>query len=413
MKIRILALTVSLFWLVAAAPARERVMVSIPESHSRLILSAEEIAVMRENALSGREPWHGSWQDLQGRLEECFRPGRQAGVYTGDNSHDYYLAATRDGSFARDLAMAYHISGEERYARKALEIIECWMEPDPMPGTLFDPAVRYPNTGMEVARATFPFLYAYDLLCAGDQVPDSTCDRFGDWLRTLLPHVSEGARRWQENDWFDRQYYQSHIAAEVLGLMSMGIILRDEELVSYSVDCELNARDALDVIEGVILMEGQNPYYREPVDIPPADGEIMDRYRHFSLGGHYGDYVTQPGRGLQYCGLTSAILVTLGEMGRLNGADLYGWTAPSGECIKLPLLYYADFYIQKTTLIKSGFYAGEDDRINTNDTATFCLWEVARCRFPEEEMFRRVLETNERGSMTLHLLGPVTLTHGR
>ncbi|MCC8019049.1 MAG: hypothetical protein LIO85_04670 [Rikenellaceae bacterium] len=199
----------------------------------------------------------------------------------------------------------------------------------------------------------------------------------------------------------------------MLGLMSMGIILRDEELVQYAVDCELNSRDALDLIEGIILMEGQSPYYREPVEIPPADGEIMDRYRHFSLGGHYGDYVTLPGRGLQYCGLSSAILVTLGEMGRLNGADLYGWTAPSGEGIILPLMYYADFYIEKTTLIKSGFYAGEDDRINSNDTATFCLWEVAACRFPDEVKFRRVLGANERGSMTLHLLGPVTLTHGR
>ena len=99
--------------------------------------------------------------------------------------------------------------------------------------------------------------------------------------------------------------------------------------------------------------------------------------------------------------------------GRMIGVNLYGWTAETGECVKLPLLYYADFYILKDTVIKNGFYSGEDSWINSNDTTNYSLWEIANCRYPGEQKFEDVLEANDRGSMPLHLFGPVTLTHGR
>lgn len=412
MRLRFTSVFLALFALPCAAqPLLDGL--KIPETHPRLVLSREDIGRMHKNVRSGREPWKTAWRQLQERLEPCFGPEWSEEVYTGGHSFEFYQAATRDGEYARDLAIAYHVSHEERYARRSLEIIEAWLAPEKPAGTWFDPEIRYPNTGMEVARASFPFLYAYDLLCADDLVPEATRDKFRSWLRLLLPHIHEGARRWADNDYFGEQYYQNHIAADAMGLMAIGVILRDEELVRYAVDSPDNPRDAAEVVEGVILMRGQPPYRNEPVIVPPQDGEIVDRYRHFSMGGHYKDYRTLHNRGLVYCGLTSVILTAYGEMGRLNGMDFYGWTAPTGETIRLPLLYYADFYIGKNTVIKSGFYAGEDDWINASDTATSALWEIARCRFPGEKKFRQVLRANERGGMMLHLFGPVTLTHGR
>ena len=235
--------------------------------------------------------------------------------------------------------------------------------------------------------------------------------QFKDWLRILLPHIKEGARRWHENDYFGKQYYQNHIVAEVVGLMSIGIILRDNELVNYAYDGEKNPRNAKNVIEGMILMNGQPPYIGEPGSWPTHDGEIMDRYRHFVLT-HHG-YTTKPNRALQYVGLSTNLMMITAEMGRLNGFDLYNYVAPAGENIKLPLLFYADFYIVKDASIKGGFYEGEDSWINHNDQAVFTLWEVAHARYPEEKIFNEVLRKNERASRKLHLLGPVLLTHGR
>lgn len=82
----------------------------------------------------------------------------------------------------------------------------------------------------------------------------------------------------------------------------------------------------------------------------------MDRYRHFVLT-HHG-YTTKPNRALQYVGLSTNLMMITAEMGRLNGFDLYNYVAPAGENIKLPLLFYADFYITKDASIKGGFYEG-------------------------------------------------------
>lgn len=386
---------------------------SLSDSHPRLVMSREDIAVMKSNVASGEEPYAGAWERLEERVDRYLESGRKIRPYTGDDSYLFYKAAIRDGEYARDLSIAYHITGNKDYAAKATDIIAAWCDPANGAGAYFDHEIRYANTGMVVARSSFVFMYAYDLLMADSLIPEAVGENFRNWLRTLLPHIREGARRWEENDYFGQQYYQNHIAADALGQLAMGVMLGDENLVKYALCSEENPRDVLDVIKGCILMKGETPNIGEPVDIPVEDGEIIDRYRHFILGGHYKDYKTKPNRALQYCGLTTTLMVCMAEIMRHNGVDLYSYEAQSGEAIVLPLKYYADFYIQKNTVIKSGFYSGENDWINKNEQATFALWEVASCRYPQVEIFRDVLDVNDRTSANLHLLGPVSLTHGR
>jgi hypothetical protein len=113
--------------------------------------------------------------------------------------------------------------------------------------------------------------YAYDLLCADNLIGKSKQKQFEAWLRILLPHIEEGVKRWVENDYFGKQYFQNHIVAEVVGLMSIGIILRDNELVNYVYDGETNPHNIKKVIEGIILMKGQPPYCGEPGSWPTQD----------------------------------------------------------------------------------------------------------------------------------------------
>ncbi len=385
----------------------------VSNEHPRLILSKTDIVLMRNNALSGNEPWKTAWNSLKEQLDSYACNKWSPTIYRGDLSMKFYNAAIKDGSVARDLAIGYQITKDKRYADKAIKIISDWSNSNSgkIPGAYFDSTKYYPNTGMLVSRSIFPFLYAYDLLCADNLIDIKTQDQFKNWLRMLVPHIKEGMRRWEENDYFGKQYYQNHIVADAVGLLSIGVILRDNDLVNFAYHGKENKRNTQNIIEGLILMKGQKPFIGEPGVWPTQDGEIMDRYRHFSLF-HYGE-ATKPNRALQYAGLSTNLLVIAAEIGRLNGFDLYGWKAPTREEIKQPLLFYSDFYITKDASIKGGFYSGEDSWINYNDQSTFNLWEVAHARFPNEDKFNEVLRTNKRGSSTLHLLGPVTLTHGR
>lgn len=410
-KLMKVSLLLFLMALIAGKSLSQNQPVRIKAEHPRLILSGTDIELMRGNALSDIEPWKTAWKKLKGEIDGYADKKWKPNVYRGDASMSFYKAAIRDGSAARDLAIGYQITKDKRYAHKAIEIINEWSSPKNAPGTYFDPDKFYPNTGMLVSRGVFAFLYAYDLLCADNLIEKSKQIQFEAWLRILLPHIEEGVKRWVENDYFGKQYFQNHIVAEAVGLMSIGIILRDNELVNYVYDGETNPHNIKKVIEGIILMKGQPPYCGEPGSWPTQDGEIMDRYRHFALT-HYGQ-TTKPNRALQYAGLSTNLLMIAAEMGRLNGLDLHHYVAPTGESIKLPLLFYADFYITKDASIKGGFYTGEDSWINYNDQSVFTLWEVGHARYPEEKVFNEVLRTNDRTAHNLHLLGPVVLTHGR
>ena len=159
-------------------------------------------------------------------------------------------------------------------------------------------------------------------------------------------------------------------------------------------------------------MEGDEPYYREAEARPVHNGEVYDRYRHYSVSGQYQDYVSKPGRGLQYCNLTGSLLVIAAEICRNNGFDLYGWTGEHGERIPLIWSHYARYYA--THDCSGSVYAGEERYININDQTTSAFWEIANARFPGNPDYETVLSNNDRIKYSrMHLLGPTVLTHGR
>lgn len=383
----------------------------IREDYPRLILSREDIRAMRANALSGQEPFASCYGQLQSGGDSAVAGKWSPCPYFGDDGMSFYRSGQRDGGMVRDLAILWQINRERRYADAAVSILGQWLSGPVLPGTLINEATESGEGGMLAARGIFPFLYGYDLLMADGLVPEQLRLQFRNWIQALVPVIKEGARRWKFNNYYDRQYFQNHPAAETVGLLAIAVILGDESLARYAMDSRENERDILDLVQGCILMEGDEPYYREPEGYPVHDGEIYDRYRHFSMGGHYKDYVTKPDRGLQYCTLTAILLVTAAEICRLNGFDLYGWSGEHGEQIPLVWKQYARFYARHDCT--GSMYAGEEWFINLNNQASSAFWEIAVARFPQEAAFREVLDNNDRITHSdLHLFGPVVLTHG-
>jgi hypothetical protein len=385
---------------------------TISESHPRLILSKDDISTMRHNALSGKEPYASCYTALSEQAESVLEGTWTPSVYTGDDGYGFYGNCQRDGGMALDLAILWLITRNESFAEAAVRILEAWTDLDEYPGVRINDSTDGGNGGMLASRGIFPFLYAYDLLMTDRKVPEGICTRFEGWLRALVPVIKEGEHRWKFNNYYDRQYFQNHLAATAVGLFSIAIILRDEDLMQYAFDSRSNERDILDMVQGAILMQGDEPYYREPEGYPVHDGEIYDRYRHFSMGGHYKDYVTKPDRGLQYCNLTGSLLVIAAEICRNNGFDLYGWTGENGERIPLVWDHYARYYASHDC--SGSIYSGEEWYINFNDEATSAFWEVANARFPHNPDYEAVLTANDRTKYNrMHLFGPVVLTHGR
>jgi hypothetical protein len=385
----------------AQQPYRIRVP-AFKKDHPRLMLDEAGINHMRERVHANQSPFVDAWHLMRNELETLLADNQQANPYVGENSNAFYRAASRDGSIARDLAIAYHITQDERYASAAIDYLNQWALAEPMPATRFDPEIRFSNSGMEVPRASFGFLWAYDLLYHHPKLKPADHASIQHWFRHLELVVHEGIRRWQENDYFSQQNFQNHIGSHIMGLVAIAITLGDRELLQYAVDAKANPRDFLDYIQGAILMQGQSPHHRESGNHPVQSGEIYDRYRHQTSKGM---------RGLQYANLSLLKMAVTAEMLYQHGLDLYGYTAPTGERIELPFSFYSDFYRLGDSTIKGGFYSGECNRIGRAGDSP-ALFELGLMRYPHNPKLQELIGSMDRAAQKIWILGRPVLTHG-
>lgn len=381
--------------------------------HPRLLLDKAGLDAMRDRALSGEEPWHTAWKELRDRAETAIARLPKFQPYTGDDPSAFYKSLLPQAEATRDLALAWWITGGEKYAEAARRIIGIWTEAKPQPGTIFTKDHKAaPNKGMLIPRSLLPMIWAYDILAEGDKMPEADQTGFTGWLHDLVPQLKEGALIWKENGYFDAQYFQNHLAGETMGLVAIAIACGDVDLLLYAVNSAENSRDFLDLIEGLILMPGDEPYYRDLPGAPaPQAGEIMDRYRHFQMAGHVDDYVTLPNRGLQYCLLTSHLLAITAQMLATNGLDLWDYRAPGGENLRLPFAFYAPIYASMDASAEGGFYRGEQERMTSGGDSR-AIFEIAAARYPDDPAIGRVLDRDGRTRDTTGLLGFEALIFG-
>ncbi len=393
---------------------------AIRTDRPRLMFTPDSLERMQEGIRRKEEPWFETSRTILREAEKLLTAGRPPEPNTGRHSFEFYDAAVREGEEARLFAYAWLISGEDRFARKAINYLATWSTATPTPASDFDPEIRFPGTGMEVARAAIPFLESYDLLADHPALSADNKQAIESWFRVLVGPIMEGKRRWQENNYFNRQDFQNHLTAHTMGVAAIGYVLGDEKLVQYALDHPENEKDFKALISGTILMPGDSPHHREPAfALPPQKGEIYDRYRHF----------TGPHRGLQYAHLSLSQLLYTAELAWNNGIDFYRFEGTGGENIRYPLEFYADFYRLKDASLKGGFYvqdargrfpgeADYDDSMNESGrirTWEVAIFEVGNSRYPDTPKIRALLESVDRSAVPRHphsyFFLPV-LTHG-
>jgi hypothetical protein len=381
--------------------------------HPRLLLDKAGLDAMRDRALSGKEPWQTAWKELHARTEKTIAQLPKLKPYTGVDPSAFYSALLPQAEGTRDLALAWWITGDKKYADAAQRIIRIWTEAKPQPATIFTKDHKVaPNKGMMIPRSILPMIWAYDILAGGKEMPDAGQTAFTGWLRALVPQLKEGALIWEENGYFDAQYFQNHQAGENMGLVAIAIACSDADLLRFAVNSAENNRDFLNLVEGLILMPGDAVYYRDLPGAPaPQAGEIIDRYRHFQMAGHVDDYVSKPNRGLQYCMLSSHLLAITAQMLATNGLDLWNYRAPGGENLRLPFSFYAPIYSSMDDSAQGGFYRGEKERMTFGGDSR-AIFEIAAARYPGDPAIRKVLDRNGRAKDTTGLLGFEALIFG-
>lgn len=277
-------------------------------------------------------------------------------------------------------------SKKDNYAAGAVEILYSWAvackDVDyPLVSTddLEEPSA---GAGMYLARAAWPFFATYDILRGTRYITNDQNQVIVAWFRNIEKAIKASMSAWHKNDYFNKQYYQNHIAAHMWGLLTIGYILEDASLVQYAIDSDENPRDFYELIQGCIFMAGDAPCRRESATSkPPQTGEIYDRYRH----------ETAPLKGLQYTSLTLQLLSCAARTCYNNGIDMYAYTAPTGENIRLAYEFYAPFYARKDASLQGGYYTGETERLALAGDMQG-LFELGYNAYPDSKAIKSVID---------------------
>lgn len=354
----------------------------------------------RERIGSKREPFYTYWQRAQADVQKA--RSLQPAPYRGRDSLAFHGVAQEQGIAARLLAYQWRLAGDEAAGAKAVSILEAWSGTSPMPGTDFDPAVRFPNSGMDVARSMLPLVVAYDLLNDHPALTAEKRDQIEIWFRRLSEVVQEGIRRWEENDDFGGQEFQNHHASHVLGLATFGAALNDESLIILAAGSPDNSKDFKELVAGLILMPGNDPHGGLRGK-PLHAGEMQDRYR------------TNSGAGLIYCHLSLTLMLYTAEvLTRVTGQDYLNWEAPGGETLRLPATFYSDFFRLKNVGLHGGYYQ-RDQQMFGNSDPFLGLFEVTLSHWPDVPNLKAMVRSMNRSETPRSWLvyyGLPLLTHG-
>ncbi len=366
----------------------------------RIECNAKMIDLMKKRIMSKEEPFWSYWKGCQKDIETALKT--QAKPYQGDHCLSFHGAAQDQGTAARLLAYHWLIDGDLKSGSHAINLLNRWASVSPQPGTEFNPKIRFPNAGMDVARGMLPFIVAYDLLGSHPELTQEKKIKIESWFRQLVKVVKEGIQRWEKHNDFGNQEFQNHHASHVLGLVLFGAALRDEKLIQFAVDSKDNPKDFKELIAGLILMPGDKPHGGLRGK-PLHAGELQDRYR------------TNEGSGLTYCHLTLTLLLyTADVLNRVTGKDWVNWKAPTGECLKLSATFYSDFFRLRNARLHGDYYF-RDQRTIQNNLPFLGLFEVALHHWPEVPNLKAIVRSMNRAKTQRSWLcyyGLPLLTHG-
>jgi hypothetical protein len=355
-----------------------------------VVLTDQRLANLRSNARSTSEPYATAWEKLEAEAAEAL--DQPLAPRDFQNSTELLYASRDAAGAARDLVLVSLVTGEDRLCMRAKNVLLSWATFEPSVGASLEriehgtveriDGSTTAGLGLNVGLAAF---YWSELFCLlWPDLAEQERVRVEAWLRDLGRLIREGHRYWIDNDYYGEQDYNNHLTGHLLGLAALGYAIGDRELISYAYDCAENPRDYREMLQGAILMpsKGRSQFWRSDPGKTTSSGEMYDRYRVLTKR-------RGKGHGLAYAMMHLRMLVLLAEIADVHGVDYYSYVGPAGENLRLPLEFYAPFYVARSPAVKGTYHAG--DRLYMHNLPVFT---IAGTRYPDSRPIQEVLEAN-------------------
>lgn len=403
---------------------------AITKASPRLWYSTERLAFLRNAYQQKTEPYYKAITKVIAQASKGLKDTPKPYIET--EQPVFLRSASDDGKLAVCMALAFHITGDIAFQQKAVEILLVYAKevPNGLPDKL-DMNKNFPDIGLAAYSGTSGMVLTYDLLLSTKAFTEENKATMKAWFRKLVKVYEMEIDHWnsayiqkdgiwvkstnpKDLPYFGGQYYQNHVAENLMGILEIGYALGDSKLVQYCLDSKDNPRDLKTMISGAIHITGDTnqyvyndtsvitrvgtKYHRDLSKnnwnkIPPETGEMYDRYR------------TIQGAGIGYGLLCFKLLLQASELAWQNGIDFYHFTGKNGQNLLLPFQYYADFAITADCTIKSGYYVWSTIDQNESLGQDLEVWELGAVRYPEQtELFKSVLTSKyyKRGNVSLY-----------
>ncbi len=310
--------------------------------------------------------WEGVLEDANSALTKEYP------IVLLGQAEPYMAHGIAAASAVRDLSFCYRVTDDEKYAKKALKILMAWASVnDPIPIHI---SLGSDVNGLTISRVMVTFAFGYSMLYR--YAPDNSRQIIEKWFRIMACAIKRSLGFWINNDCYDKQYYQNHIVVMTMGLVVLGVALRDINILSYALYANDNKYNYETLLTGTIIgYKDREIYYNDPCFIAgkayPQPGEIYDRYR------------ARVGKGIHYSLLSARCLLYVAETMRHYGFDYYSYKGEHGENLKMPFEFYSDFYLYRDNSIKGGYYS--TSAIHNHECFIFT---IAAAAYPESKILK-------------------------
>jgi hypothetical protein len=346
--------------------------------HPGMYLDAGEVAAIRTRVKAGADPWAAAYARLIVDADKAlnYRPfsvtfggkgpaggdihdywtdapytGSRDGIINPVNDRTDYFAASGFTKTVRNLGLAWALTGDARYAEKAITLLRTWML---NPATRMNPRFTNDQSHIELSTAMPAAFYGIDLLWDFPGWKPAEREAVAAWARALGKH----AQTWSATNNFENW---RHVL-----MASAGVLSRDSELQNTA-------------------FEAWKAFMASGVD---ADGRFIHELdRTKSLG---------------YSAFALNALVQTAEIARHAGVDLYSYRLADGRDLGRCLDYHATFLRDP----KQWAFP----QIEPYDGENAAIYEIALLR-KQRPAYREVIRRWGRPMTEIRILGPVTLTH--
>lgn len=290
------------------------------------------------------EPYCG-WTRVDGKKPDC-----RDGQYNPQADRTDYTSTINMGKAVRSLGLAYVLTGDEKYADKAIQLINGWTID---PSTRMNPKFTNPQSYTELTFTMTGMFYGADLIWNYPGWSSSDKDTFKLWAADFI----ESAKTWSAKDNYED--------LRLLFIASASVIANDTNSRQY----------AFDKFKAII------------------DDQITDKGEI--------KYELNRTTSLSYSVAGINAMIQLAEIARHYDIDLYNYNV-DGRGIELALDYHLPYVLNLSSWHHQQIrpYAGQH----------VTIYELGYS-FYKKSSYKDVIIKWKRPIYDIRSMGPVTLTH--